>query len=249
MKLLLLLCGEAFRDTIGRSRDTDFGFSNQQEASNSHVKLLEKLESINYQVDIAINTYETKFKNDLLNFYKNIVFSNFTNENYGAHNFSVGNSIKNTFSVLDIDNYDFLFICRIDLLLKDIFIESFVPNPNFIIYPNVMSIEFNKISFPHISDTFCIIPKKYFHPFDNWKGIFENCNYLLFHQAVHHILLNGLTLNDVDFISDKIYVANTIQSKNPLYRINSRKEADDIRRCDKNLKYDKSNNRIIHENN
>ena len=245
MKGLLIFFGEAFRDTFGRNRDTEFGFTNQKESSKSHVDLINKLENNNYKIDVAINTYETKFKKELIEFYKNIVFYNFTNEDYKAQHTAVGETLKNVSSHIDINLYDFLFICRIDLFLKELLIEVFNPNTEFIIYPNVMSIENHIIQFPHISDTFCIIPKKYFNPFDNWKGIFENRNNLLYHQAVQHLLLNGLTLDNIDFFSDKIYVANTIQSKNPLYKINSRKEADTLRNCDKNLKYVKKLNSIV----
>jgi hypothetical protein len=141
-----------------------------------------------------------------------------------------------------------MFICRFDLLLKDEFIDKFNHNNNCIIYPNVMSIEFHKVSFPHISDTFCIIPKKYFNHNDKWKGIIKNSNNLLYHQAINHLLLNGLSLENIDFFSDKIYVANTLQSKNPLYKLNSRPEAVDTRECDKNIRYDKTINQIIREN-
>jgi len=245
MKGVFIFYGEAFRDSIGRIRDTYFGYEKQKEASESHMKLLNKLESENYKIDVSINTYQTNFKNELLCFYKNIIYTNFTTENYGAINIAVGNSVKNTFSKVDIDIYDFMFICRFDLLLKDELIGNFVPSVSSIIYPNVMSIEYHKVSFPHISDTFCIIPKKYYHHNNSWKGIIENSNNLLYHQAVNYLLLNGLTLDDIDFFTDKIYVANTIQSKNPLYKLNSRPEALDIRDCDKNLRYDKTTNTIV----
>ena len=61
------------------------------------------------------------------------------------------------------------------------------------------------------------------------------------------LLLNGLTLDDIDFVSDKIYIANTSQSWNPLYKINCRSEANEIRGDIKGLVYVKKLHKIIKE--
>jgi hypothetical protein len=83
----------------------------------------------------------------------------------------------------------------------------------------------------------------------NWRGLINSTNYILWPGSIRDLLLNGLTMDDIDFLSDKIYVANTIQSKNPLYKLNSRPEASDLRDCDKYLRYIKERQEIIRERN
>jgi hypothetical protein len=247
-----MLIGECFREgqSCSRNRDTNFGYNNQKECSDSHMKLANKLGNI----DIAINTYNTSFKDDLLEWYRdNLVFYNFTDEDYIGFRKVVQRSIQIILDKVNIDNYDYIFITRLDLLLKDELINTFIIPKDTIIYPNIMEHRINnslKGGFEYmISDVFVIIPKKYFYPFGEWKGLLENAWNMLFHQAVNDLINNGLNFKEhIDFFSNKLYIANTFQSKNPLYKINCRIEPDDIRADMKGLIFDKNKNQIIREN-
>ena len=224
---LFILLGECFRQgrENSRVRDTEYGYVKQKESTESHLKLIEKLETLNYKIDICINTYDTKYKSDLLKWYNDAtIYYDFVNENYGCIERCVDATIVKVLNNVDIDPYDFIFICRLDILLKDPLIELFNPKVEYITYPNIMSWE----KFPCISDLFCIIPKKYFHPFNNWKGLINNGLHILNHSSMYYLNINGLSYNDVDFMFKNIYFSNTSQMSNPYYKINCRDEGPDI---------------------
>jgi hypothetical protein len=170
-KGLFILFGECFRDCNNNNklRDTEFGYTSQKECTNSHLKLINTIKiKYDYDMDIAMNTYDTIYKNDLLNWYEtNLVYSNFVNDNYSTTYGAFNNSANNIIKIVDINNYDFIFACRFDILLKDELINIFNPIVDKITYPNIEHIETVHLPFhyPHIVDLFCIIPKKYFNPF------------------------------------------------------------------------------------
>lgn len=235
MSGLFLLFGESFRKYrtlpgLNRYSDTENSFSGQKEASLSHMELLKKLKQ--YNIDIVINTYETKYKNELLSFYEQPKYANFMDNNKCKENktrntqIAVDEAIRIAKKNVDIDNYDFIFICRLDILLKPNLIENFLPIKDKIIFPNVMSILDNKFRMHQkgnfcISDVFCIIPKKYYHILDK-KNIMH-------HHSIHRLYDLDLHIDkDIDFFTNKKYVANTIQQKNPLYKIVDRPEGPEI---------------------
>jgi hypothetical protein len=224
-KGLFILIGECFREglTHSRVRDTAKGINNQGESSCSHAKLIENLNRRGYTIDVGINTCDTKYKEKLLGFYNNVVYTNFNNGGYSGTRDVVEHSIKNVLSSLKKDDYEFIFVCRLDLLLKDDLIKLFNPEWPCITYPNIMHIDIGA-NYPHISDLFVFIPKKYFNPFDKWEGLLINAHHILHHHAAQSLLSSGLTLDNIDFVTDLLYVANTIQMANPLYAINSRPE-------------------------
>ena len=83
---LFILMGECFRQAMAatRTRDTPQGIKNQKESSQSHVKLIERLQSENYNIDIAINTYDTVNDKLLLEYYNtiNIIYASSTTAGY-----------------------------------------------------------------------------------------------------------------------------------------------------------------------
>jgi len=246
-KGLFIMIGECFREGMSTSRlkDTEYGVKNQTESSISHHKLFKKLTNINYHIDVAIHTYETKYKDLLLTFYENIIYTNFSTFYYSDEFRQIVIwSINNVLSVINMDEYDFIFICRLDLLLKEKLIENFNPEWTEITYPSVQHVE-NNIA-PVISDVFCFIPKKYFHPYDNWKGLLNS--QILHHHSVLWLIDNGLKLKDINFVTYYIYISNTFDSSNPFYAINCRQEHYCTRNIDINKKYDRNLNKVIDEN-
>jgi hypothetical protein len=248
-RCLFLLLGECFRSEgqpCSRRRDDDYGFIHQKESTDSHLKLVNKLENMNYKVDISINTYDTRFKEDLLNWYgNNVIYSNFTTDIYKEFDEVVDKGIKIITSNVNIEPYEFIFICRLDILLKDPLIDIFNPKVTTITYPNMMS--WVPPYEPCLSPVFCIIPKKYFFPFDKWDGLMNNGNIILTHHSMRDIALKGLTYDDIDFMSNKLYIGNTFQSWNPLYKINCRSEPTDLREDIKGLVYVHKLRKIIKE--
>ena len=251
-KALFILMGECFREGMptSRVRDTTYGFNNQKEASESHLKLIKRLNNLNFDIDIAINTYTTKYNKELLEWYNNVIYSNFTNENYQHFQNAVNHSIINVLNNVNIENYEFIFICRLDLLLKDKLINIFNPNVDTIIYPNTMGCRMvDSVSqmIPALSEVFVIIPKKYFYETNKWKGLLKNSNIMLTANSVSDLMLAGLSFDDIDFMSDRLYIGNTFQSWNPLYKINCREEHSVEREDVKGLIYNKKLNIVIKE--
>lgn len=226
-KGLFIFFGECFREGLSCTRlvDTEFGFKNQVESSNSHKLLINNIiEKNDYTIDVAIHTYNTKYIETLLSCYNNIVYKHFSDHYYSNDVKHIANKvISDIFNSLNMSDYDFIFFCRLDILLKPEFFKLFNTDWSEIMYPNVMSVSNNDMC---IANVFCFIPKKYFFPFLMWTGI-TNCHFFYPH-AIKDLLKNGLSLYDVNFISDKTYIANTIQSKNPLWCINCRPEGPDF---------------------
>jgi len=226
-KGLFIFFGECFREGQHGTRliDTAFGVENQTESSQSHVKLINRLKSLNFDIDISINTYKTKHEKTLLDFYPNVVYTNFKEGLYNCAQDALQSSIRNTMNNVDINKYSFIFLNRFDILLKDDFINMFNPELEQITYPNMMSIKDGDFNQTCICDLFVFIPCKYFNIFNNWKGLKNNVHNILHSDSVWLLVQNGLYLkDDIGFFSDKLYVANTSYMKNPLYVINCREE-------------------------
>ena len=245
---LFILMGECFRQAMAatRTRDTPQGIKNQKESSQSHVKLIERLQSENYNIDIAINTYDTVNDKLLLEYYNtiNIIYVNFTKDRYTCEKDAAEWSVKNTLSKVDKDNYEFIFLLRVDLLLKADLIKIFDPRWNTITFPNVMFID-EGMDYPNIATLFCFIPKKYFNPFDKWHGLIHNAHHLFHHHSGMSLMMSGLTLKDIGFATDLLYIANTVQMTNPLYAINCRPEGPTFVRGYTNRKYIKDKHIIV----
>ena len=127
MKGCLILFGESFRlggqDT--RNRGSDESYSGQINAAKSHMELLQQLQNQNINMDVYISSYHTKFDEDLKNIYSNNLIGFDFYENLIGVTGLIHNSIN---KISDIQCYEFIFFMRIDLFLKNRFIEIFNPN-------------------------------------------------------------------------------------------------------------------------
>jgi len=235
--------GECFRDgpSETRLRDTARGVQGQLEASASHKKLISRLRTLNYHIDVVINTCSTDHDTILLDYYDPVVVKNFAKTPYRSLNHALRSSIA---CAPYMNDYDFLFLCRLDILLKDPVIEAFDPSWQTITFPNVMYID-EGATYPHIANLFCFVPKKYFSPFDAWEGIAMNTDNLLGHHTVEGMLQGGLTLADIGFFTDKLYIANTAQMSNPLYAINCRPEGPSYVKGFSDLTYKKDRHCVV----
>jgi len=217
----MLLIGESFRrgGQNTRVRGTPESYKEQIDACVSHKKFLENLSfKHNVEVNVCLATYNTQYNQDLINIY----------EKYNpavlilADVIGLNNLFHFSLSKIDINQYDAIFYCRIDLLLKDKFLEIFDPNYTTIRYPSVCYLYegFNKMSnlgnHPRVSDTMCFIPKKYFYKLKYFYIGHESwCN-----------LINegGLTYDDIDTILDTYHDSDTEKDFNPIYKIVNRGE-------------------------
>ena len=65
--------------------------------------------------------------------------------------------------ITNINDYDFILCMRIDIFIKNKFIEIFNPRSNKILFPSVCFKPVHKVGIhPRVNDMMMFIPKKYF---------------------------------------------------------------------------------------
>ena len=167
MKLLLLLVGSCFRDGGQDSKlvDTDRSYLAQKNAFESHNLLIKYLNNDNIDVDIIINTYKTKYENDLKNWYSHSLKQILINDQLiGLENLvnNALNKFNECYSYNVYDYYDGILILRLDLFLKNEFFINFDPYSEKILFPFISwKHSFKVNNCPRVSDTLMFIPKKY----------------------------------------------------------------------------------------
>jgi hypothetical protein len=219
-KCLIIFVGESFRDGIQHSRqkDTEQSYNSQNNASASHNKFIEHIIGLGIDVNIIINTYNTKYEDDLKNWYGKYLIDYIQNDKLIGIEKLLNNVIdkheKNT------KNYDFVFTIRIDLFLKDYFIEKFNPYWDKIYFTNITWRELYKTynNEPRIADTMIFIPHQYFFLFN--LNIYLNHDSWFMYKNEYN-----LTNNDMDFIIDTYHDSDSYKDLNPLYYMVSRPES------------------------
>lgn len=220
MKGLILLIGESFREggQYSRLRDTEIGKNTQFIATESHVNFIKKLNEFGIETNVIINTYETKYENELKSWYnKNIIKILINDELIGIKNL-VNNALKS----IETNNYDFIIVIRIDLFLKEQFVTNIINkiNCNKILFPFITwtkDCEYNNC--PRVADTILFIPKKYFYLTREEKQIY------LSHDAWYLNKINyGLSSSDMDVMIYTFHDSDSSKDFNPLYYMVSRSE-------------------------
>lgn len=223
-KGMLLLLGECFREgNIGsRKRDTDFGLKTQKDATTSHIDFSTFVKKKNnVELEIYINTYETKYKTELIKWYGNLlkkinlqstIFKNIL-ELYD----NSCSSIKNV-----SDTFDFILITRCDIFIKPYFYTHiFNPNWTKIMFATQNYNHDSKCGFyngePIVNPEIMFIPKKYFYILSS--------NFYDLHWTWEHLKKKfNLTNNDMGFMIDSLHNSNSLYDKNPIYYMVSRDE-------------------------
>lgn len=216
---IIIFIGASFR--LGNQRNTNIGspesYAEQIKASNSHIFFMDyilKKYNLN-KLSTFISTYHSCFDQDLLNIYKNyLVGHKFYSNLIGLNNLfhETINSIEN------IHNYDFVFYVRIDLFLKQFFMEAFNPTMNTIVFPTICFIPHHKCGpDPRVNDVCLFIPKKYYHYLNK-----ININHDCWHDLVRR---NGLNYNDLDVMINTYHDSDSHKDYNPLYSIVNRSES------------------------
>jgi|694.fasta_scaffold79452_4 hypothetical protein len=218
MKLLLVLNGESYRsgNQMSRYRGTKNYIERQFLACKSHVKLINVIkDKYNIDTDLIIHSYKLNETDDnnLINYYKNhninIIsvtflpsicenekkFLNLTYDKINEHLF----------------RYDGCLLIRIDLYLKEFYIQNFVFD--------------DKIRFPHIDlnhtinitkkfpvcHVFIYYPKKYFHVIEN-KIVYNST-----HEIYENLITQNIHNSEIDFCINTIHLCTTDCQSNPLY--------------------------------
>jgi hypothetical protein len=218
-KFLFVLHGESFRygGQFSRVRGKGDYYDRQLFATSSHIKLIDKLAN-EYDIDILINSYELNRTDDdkLYKLYKNKTNNFILNLNKNIFRIEedlLNNTYDKIKNIININDYEYIFISRIDMFLKNYMIDNF--NKYLLKY---------KIVFPHIDSNFninkpntygvfhthMIIPKNYFDIINN------NTIYNMAHGVIHP-LINKYGFNCVDYMVYTLHVCCTDLGWNPLY--------------------------------
>ena len=216
-----MLLGESFRfgGQGTRSRGEDVSYPEQINACKTHLKFIEALKTRGCHMDISISTYTTKFNNDLINMYKDyLINANFYDNCIGIHNLFHSN-LKN----IHTDKYDFIIYIRIDLFLKDKFIDIFNPSWETIRFPCICFLPHCIVEgHPRVNSMLLFIPKKYYQ-------YIGNMNFLPVGDDGHRLwahLVNEvkLTYTDLNTMIDTFHDSDSAKDYNPLYYIVNRKQ-------------------------
>jgi hypothetical protein len=223
-KCLIVYYGGSFREgNIGSTlSDTKYGYEAQKHASITHAKLKKVLNEKGYQTDILVNTRDTVYKEDLMNWYNpfNIILNNLPKELH-AKDLMIQNCINNI-NKLNKEEYKFILFIRIDLFLKPEFYKILDTESNKIMFlannfDPKLCINYTKKNNPKIVDLIMYIPKKYYYILDS--------NFILNHDSWDNLKKKyKLSHNDISFMSNKMFDSNSMIDHNPYYLMSSRKE-------------------------
>lgn len=211
-KGLFLIIGECFRkgNQHTRVRGVPEAFDDQKKACFSHVDLIDFLEKKHsIKIDVILNSYSTRYDKNIVEWYKN----NIIKYNFFPHPIGYKNIYETGIDLIDNREYDFIFVCRVDLFLKKYFKKVFDIKKNKIVFPLVMPFPLFP-SLPWISETMMFVSKDHFNLFFD-KKIFLN----------HDLLnINNQILNKIDYFVNTYHFANSSNGWNPIYRMTNRKE-------------------------
>jgi len=229
-KGILVLYGESFRtgDVRSRDRDCDECLETQKQASRSHTDFIKFVqEKYNVTLDVIIDTYDTKYQKELKSFY--------TSPEFYSHPELLGwdKICQDAVNRIDKTKYDFIFFTRVDIFIKPEFYKVFDPfwsNIKFISpveqesFPCGFKKNKNGVYFPQINPIFMFFPEKYFYTLENINAGHEAWS--------HYMDTYHLTEDDMGFMVDYQFNANSSITQNPYYKMIGRPESSDL--MDKN---------------
>jgi hypothetical protein len=222
MRGLIITRGMCFRNgtrgTLNYGDETTI--TSQKEATLSHRKLYHHLKNkynleLTFHLDSPSTNYDHLLKEWLSDC--NVNF-NFVEEKDPSQLQNFNRIIKHFGTKIWF--YDFIIILRNDIFLKDLFIESIIPNDNVLRYPFVLWYRDRKVRFnlPKISETLFFFPRRYFRLFEAFT---EDVGH--FHEVLVQMKQLDTMLEHSPYINT-YHDADSYYDFNPLYRMVSREE-------------------------
>ncbi len=233
-KGILVLYGESFRSgNIGsRVRDCDECVETQKLASQSHVDFIQYVERThNLTLDVLIDTYDTQYEESLKGYYNQPAYYSHP-ELLGWDGIS-----QHAVNQIDKNNYDFILLTRLDILIKPEFHTLFQPSWKKIMFLSPveaddtpdMKCSFSKsengLYYPVVNPIFVFFPASYFYTLKQ-----NNAGH---HAWKHFMDTFQLTDQDMGFMSNYQFNANSANIQNPFYKMVGRPESE--QHLDKNL--------------
>jgi hypothetical protein len=218
MKGLLLLYGESFRDggQHSRLRDTKASYIPQQNASQSHIAFCKHIqEKHNIDMDIIINTHDTKYESQLKKWYAPYKYISSKSETIT----SVDKLVQDAVNAID-RKYEFVFMTRMDIYLKPLFLIHFNPQWSTIKFFSHNFTLWNcgiDGPYPRVNPTCEFIPKKYFQVLYNVSV--QHSAWRHYHEIFH------IPNSKLGFMVNTYHDANTFNDFNPYYKMISRPES------------------------
>lgn len=218
-KSLLILFGESFR--LGgqntRNRGSEKSYNEQMNAAKSHMKLITILKQKQVEVDVSINSYTTKYDDELTNIYKEVLYDKIFYLKLQGQNRLIHNCMKRITNLMD---YDFVLCMRIDICLKDKFTEIFNPYSDKILFPSICFEPHHKIgNHPRINDMMLYVPKKYI-------GFFKEKGIELSHRSWFELVeRHKFDYCELDTMLNTYHDSDSAKDYNPIYYIVNRPES------------------------
>jgi hypothetical protein len=219
-RVALIMIGESFREggQNTRVRGTAESFAGQREACLSHVRYIHVLRALGYDVDVYIHTLSTSYDADILKWYgasiKGVLFVP-SGMNMGSVNGHFHGARR---LVTDKAQYYVLMFVRIDLALKDMFLETVNPLAiTALTFPSVTWKVCHMVAdCPRMNDMMMFIPAKYFAVLD--KVVMGHNTW---HDLVH-LPRSGVTHADFQLLLNTLHDSDSAKDWNPLYYIVNR---------------------------
>tara|TARA_B110001469_G_C9636995_1_gene319504 strand:+ start:248 stop:958 length:711 start_codon:yes stop_codon:yes gene_type:complete len=217
---LFLFIGESFRlgNQLTRNRGSVESYPEQIKASHSHINFIDNcIDKFNIKkASVYISTYNTKYNDNLISIYEKYLLNHDIYDKVSG----LPNNLfhKSILKIKNIEDYDFVFYIRIDLFLKQEFIDIFDPTIKKILFPTICWYKDRKCGkHPRVNDVMLFIPKKYYKYIKNFKIYHDNW-YVL-------IETTDLTYEDLDTMIHTYHDSDSYKDFNPLYYIVNRPES------------------------
>ena len=220
MKGLLLLFGESFR-TGGqgtRIRGSKDSYTGQLNAAESHMKFISYLKSKQCHADVYLSTYTTQFDTDLTAAYGSHILKSDYYPTLIGPNALLHNALQ---AMSTLDQYDWVLCMRIDLYLKDHFMDVFDPSWNTIRFPSICFKPHHRCGVhPRVNDMMIHVPKKYFRYIRHVRYDISAHN-----QWARFITNTDLHYRDLDTMLNTYHDSYSAKDLNPIYFIVNRPES------------------------
>lgn len=129
-----------------------------------------------------------------------------------GYNALLQNSLR---EIQHLEQYDFVMVLRIDIYLKEQFLETCNPNENCILFPSICFLPHHICRrHPRINDMMLFIPKKYYRYIPHLRMNHDCWAHLMEHT--------DLTYDDLDTMVHTYHDSDSAKDYNPLYYIVNR---------------------------
>lgn len=236
MRIGIVFIGESFRTGLQGSRQvgTDEGLQAQRDACDTHLRWLTHLvHNKGHELDVFFSTTRCVYSNQLIEWYKqsNLLRSCFIinpEESSYAQHFINASDLISTFTNNNTCIYDFVFVLRIDLFLKDDFTKVFdahVDNSNLvnhIMFPSICFTLNNShvyVNKPRVNDTMIGVPQRYL-------GLFYMKTLSLAHESWYNLVNSNIGISDQDIkpLLNTYHDSDSYKDWNPIYKFCGRQE-------------------------